>query len=66
MSVARYKKIVVPVRADLQCALSEYAIAWTIFPSDHPIVWMLDREPGWRRLVDQDGLVIQARGQSAQ
>lgn len=59
--LTRYGRIVAPDHAELQRALSEYGIAWAIFPSGHPIVRMLDREPGWRRLVEGDGIVVQAR-----
>jgi hypothetical protein len=42
-------------------ALSDYGIGWTIFPAADPLVPMLDREPGWRRLFVSDGLVVHAR-----
>ena len=47
--------------AELERTLSEYRIAWTIFPSSHPIVPVMDEMPGWRRLVNADGIVIHAR-----
>jgi hypothetical protein len=59
--LARYHRIVVPNRAELERTLVKYRITWTIFPSDHPIVQILDQEPGWRRLIDADGIVIHAR-----
>lgn len=57
----RYRKIVSPNRAELDRTLSQYGIAWTMFPADAPIVEILDQEPGWRRLEDAGGIVIQAR-----
>jgi hypothetical protein len=57
----RYRRIVVPDRAELERALSEYKIVWTIFRSDHPIIQMLDQEPGWRRLAEGNGIVIHVR-----
>ena len=59
--VARYGKIATLDRGELDRALSRYGIAWSIFPSAHPIVQMLDREPGWRRLVEGAGIVVQVR-----
>ncbi len=59
--LTRYYRIASPDLAELKRALSEYHIAWTIFPSDHPIVPVMDEMPGWRRLVDMDGIVIHAR-----
>ncbi len=57
----RYQRIVAPDRAELERALVEYGIVWTIFPANHPVVQVLDQEPGWRRLVAGDGIVIHAR-----
>ena len=31
------------------------------FPSDHPIVQVMDEMPGWRRLVDTAAIVIHVR-----
>lgn len=59
--VGRYLKIVSPNRVELERALAEYGIAWTVFASDDLIVQFLDQEPGWRRLVDENGIVIHAR-----
>jgi hypothetical protein len=53
-----YQEIVLPDRAALDHALAAYGIAWTIFPAHRPIVALLDQEPGWRRLVEADGLVV--------
>jgi len=59
--LTRYHRIVSPNREALDQALSEYAIAWTIFPSGHQLIPLLDQEPGWRRLIEIDGLVIHVR-----
>jgi hypothetical protein len=59
--LADYRKIVWPDRAALERALTEYRIAWTIFPSEDRVVAVMDREPGWRRLYAADGLVIHTR-----
>jgi hypothetical protein len=59
--LTRYYRIASPDLAELKRALSEYHIAWTIFPSDHPIVPVMDEMPGWRRLVDTGGIVIHSR-----
>jgi hypothetical protein len=63
---SRYGRIVTLDGTELERALSEYRIAWAIFPSGAPIVQMLEREPGWRLVAEGDGVVIQAReGQPA-
>ncbi len=59
--LTRYRRIAAPDLPALQRALSEYAIAWTIFPSGEPIVAVMDEMAGWRRLADHDGIVIHAR-----
>jgi len=59
--LTRYRSIAAPDLPALQRALSDYAIAWTIFPAGEPIVAVMDEMPGWRRLADRDGIVIHAR-----
>jgi hypothetical protein len=59
--LTRYRSITEPNYDAMDRALAEYGIAWTIFPAGAPIVPLLDREPGWRRLTEVDGLVIQVR-----
>jgi hypothetical protein len=56
-----YYRITAPNRAELERTLSKYGIVWTIFPSTHPIVQVLDQEPEWTRLVEGDDMVIHAR-----
>src|SRR6202011_5400202 len=59
--LTRYRRIAAPERDALNRALSEYDIAWTIFPSGHRIIPVLDQTPGWMRLIQVDGLVIHTR-----
>jgi len=59
--LSRYRSIVAPDRGALDRALSEYGIAWTIFPVGDRIITLLDQEPGWRRLIEADGVVVHAR-----
>jgi hypothetical protein len=59
--LTRYREILKPDRAALERALSEYAIRWTIFPAEQPILLLMDQESGWRRLPEVDGLVIHVR-----
>jgi hypothetical protein len=57
----RYRRIAAGDRTELAHAISEYAIAWTIFPATGAIVPVLDALPGWKRLLTADGLVIHVR-----
>lgn len=59
--LARYRRITAPDRAELARTLSAYDIAWTIFPSGHAVVAAMDQQPGWKRLVDANGIVIHVR-----
>lgn len=59
--LARYRRITWPERDALDRALTEYGIAWTIFPSGERIVPLLDQVPHWRRLIEVDGVVIHVR-----
>jgi hypothetical protein len=59
--LTRYHRINAVDRAELESALSEYHIPWTIFPAGHSILSVMDERPGWRRLVDADGIVIHVR-----
>jgi hypothetical protein len=62
--LTRYRHIASPEQKALDDALSEYDIAWTIFPTGHRIIPLLDREPGWRRLIERYGLIIHVRDDS--
>jgi hypothetical protein len=57
----RYHRIIVPDPAELARTLSEYGVAWTIFPAGNPLVQVLDQDPGWRRSVEENGIVIHTR-----
>jgi hypothetical protein len=45
----------------LDRALSEYGIAWTVFPAGHAMIAVMDEKPGWRRLVDRNHTIIHVR-----
>ena len=38
--------------------LRQYDVAWTLFPAGAPVLLLLDRQPGWRRLADTGTAVI--------
>jgi hypothetical protein len=59
--LSRYRRINAADRSELDRTLSEYRIAWTIFPTGHPIISVLDEHPGWRRLVEAGGITIHVR-----
>lgn len=59
--LARYGRFAAGDHAALEQALTEYGIAWTVFHAGDPVVGVLDHEPGWRRVVTADGIVIHAR-----
>lgn len=59
--LTRYRRIISPDRDALESALAEYGIAWTIFPAGTTIVQLLDHEPGWRRQIEVDSVVIHVR-----
>jgi hypothetical protein len=56
-----YGRIAAGDRSALDDALTRYGVAWTIFPPSEPIVAVIDREPGWRRLYADKFAVVQAR-----
>ena len=47
--------------AALDDALTRWQVAWAIFPPSEPIVAVIDREPGWRRLYADKFAVVQVR-----
>jgi hypothetical protein len=64
--LSRYRRLLVAADpAEVERTLTQYRIAWTIFPASAPIVQLLDHESGWRRLVAANGIVIQAREDKA-
>jgi hypothetical protein len=56
-----YGRIAAGDRNALDDALKRYAVAWAIFPPSEPIVAVIDREPGWRRLYADRFAVVQVR-----
>jgi hypothetical protein len=62
--LTQYQKTIAS-RAAFEKAVADYGIAWTIFQSNRSIVHILDEEPGWRRLVETDGVVIHVRDDQA-
>jgi hypothetical protein len=59
--VARYQRLDVADRAELERTLLEYGVSWTVFPAGHPIVTAMDERAGWRRLAGESGIVIHVR-----
>jgi hypothetical protein len=60
----QYQKTIAS-RAAFEKAVADHGIVWTIFQSNRSIVQVLDHEPGWRRLVEGDGVVIHVRDDQA-
>ncbi len=56
-----YGRIAAGDPAALDDALARWRVAWTIFPPSEPIVAIIDREPGWRRLYADKFAVVQVR-----
>jgi len=56
-----YGRIAAGDRSALDDALTRWGVAWTIFPPSEPIVAVIDREPGWRRLYADKFAVVQVR-----
>ena len=56
-----YGKIAAGDQTALDDALTRWRVAWTIFPPSEPIVAVIDREPGWRRLYADKFAVVQVR-----
>ncbi len=59
--LGRFRAITEPREDALTAALRDFAIAWTIFPPDAPVLLFLDRQPGWRRLIDGPAAVVHVR-----
>lgn len=59
--MARYMAITTPRPEALDGALDRYKIAWTIFNPTEPVVGLLDRRPGWRRLYADPFAVVHVR-----
>jgi len=56
-----YGKIAAGDQNALDDALTRWRVAWTIFPPTEPIVAVIDRQPGWRRLYADKFAVVQVR-----
>lgn len=56
---ADYVKIAHGDAALWKAAEAKWKFAWTILPPDTPLVKVIDREPGWRRLYADKWAVIQ-------
>jgi hypothetical protein len=56
-----YSKIAGGEPAALDDALARWKIGWTIFAPSEPIVAVIDRKPGWRRLYVDKLAVVQVR-----
>ena len=63
--MARYYRMASPDRVMLEQTLKQDAIAWTILPPDHPLVAVMDAEPGWRRLYADRFAVVHVRTNAA-
>jgi hypothetical protein len=50
----------------LEATLKRYAVAWTIFPPSQPVVALMDREPGWRRVYADRFAVVHVRESAAE
>ncbi len=59
--LGRFREIVDLKPGALTAALSAYGVAWTVFPPDAPVVLLLDRDPGWRRLLSGAAVVVHVR-----
>ena len=63
--LGRFRAITERGDGALETALREFGIAWTVFPPDAPVLSRLDRQPGWRRLIDGPAAVVHARDDPA-
>ncbi len=59
--LGRFRAITEQKEDALAAALRDFDIAWTIFPPDAPVLLLLDRRPGWRRLIDGPAAVVHVR-----
>jgi hypothetical protein len=61
---ARYVKIANGDVASWRAANAHWRFGWTILPPDNPLVAVLDKEPGWRRLYSDKWAVIHVPAQA--
>ena len=59
--MGRYYRIAGGDAAALDQALTQYTVAWTILPPDHPLVAVMDAKPGWRRIYADRFAVVHVR-----
>jgi hypothetical protein len=58
---ADYVRIAKGDAARWRAAEARWKFGWTILPPDNPLVKIIDREPGWRRIYADKWAVIQVR-----
>lgn len=56
----RYKRAVNADESTVDGLFGEYRVAWTMLEPSDPLVFRLDRRPGWRRIYSDAHTVIQA------
>jgi hypothetical protein len=59
--LGRFRDITELKPGALDAALRDFNVAWTIFPPDAPVVWSLDHQAGWRRLIAGPDAVVHVR-----
>ena len=59
--LGRFREIVSLNPDALNAALEEFHVSWTIFPPKSTTVFLLDRQPGWHRLVTHNKAVVHVR-----
>jgi hypothetical protein len=60
-----YGKLSAGDTATVEGELKRHDVAWTIFPPESPVVAILDREPGWRRVYADGTAVVHVRDDAA-
>lgn len=59
--LGRYAAVIRPDPVVLERVLTDYHVTWTIFAPNNPVVGLLDRESGWRRIYADSTAVVHAR-----
>ncbi len=59
--LGRFRQITDLKPGALDAALRDYDVTWTIFRPDAPVLQLLDRQPGWRRLIVDPDAVVHVR-----
>lgn len=47
----------------VDAAFARYGVAWTLLPPSHPLVGLMDKRPGWRRLYDDETAVVHVKAE---